>query len=228
MTGVTRLFGLEGARHAVGATVVIDTFRAFSTAAFLIDAGVTELLLADTLDEARLLAASRPGALLCGEDGGRRPPDFDLGNSPGEVVASGRLDGTTAILRTSGGTRCVRAAVTAGARPVFAASLVVSAATFRALSGHAAACVVAAGRAGIARVGEDDATADYLEALLTRGSSALPNVSQLRSGEPGTRLRTASWAHPDDLDLCLEVDRFDFAMRSDAIGAAVRLAPVPR
>ena len=39
-----------------GPTVVIDTFRAFSTAAYLVDSGVDHIVLAETLDEARTRA----------------------------------------------------------------------------------------------------------------------------------------------------------------------------
>ncbi|MCZ6462494.1 MAG: 2-phosphosulfolactate phosphatase, partial [Actinobacteria bacterium] len=58
MINISRRAGLEGAAEASGPTVVIDTFRAFSTTAYLLDAGVSRLVLTDGLDEARRIAAS--------------------------------------------------------------------------------------------------------------------------------------------------------------------------
>lgn len=217
MTRVTRLFSIEGAKRARGATVVVDTFRAFSTAAYLLDAGVATLLLADSVDEARTLAAAA-GGLLCGEEGGVRPAGFDLGNSPGEVLEHDGLRGATVVQRTSAGTRCVRAAIAAGAEPVYAASLVVAAATALRVAG-AELSIVTGGTGGpggsVVRADEDEATADYLESLLA-GRRDPPDLETIRDGEPGLRIRTGGWAHPNDLELALAVDRFSFAMRAEA------------
>lgn len=224
MTRVTRLFSIDGARRAEGPTVVVDTFRAFSTAAYLLDAGVATLLITDGVDEARMLA-EETGGLLCGEERGVRPPDFDLGNSPGEVVERGDLAGATVVQRTSAGTRCVRAAIAAGAEPVYAASLVVAAATARRVGGESLSIVTGGtgGPAGTVVVAdEDEVTADYLEALLG-GSTEPPDVARIRSGEPGHRIRTGGWAHADDLELALAVDRFPFAMRAVPTDARVAL-----
>ena len=112
--------GVAGAAEAGGPALVIDTFRAFSTAAYLFDAGVDRLILTDSLDEARHTAARFGQALLCGEDDGIRPDDFDLGNSPAEVLGREDLGGATIVMRTSAGTRSVIAADNAGAAPIFA------------------------------------------------------------------------------------------------------------
>ena len=120
--------GLDGAASAIGVAVVIDTFRAFTTAAFAQAQGVGGHYLASTVSQARMIAEQHRGALLCGEVDGIRPEGFDLGNSPAEVLAAD-LRGRTLVQRTSAGTRCVIAALGSEATDVYAASLVVATAT---------------------------------------------------------------------------------------------------
>ena len=75
---ITRRSLLAGTHGISGPAIVIDTFRAFTTAAFLLDRGVDRIVLAETLDEARERSISIANSILCGEEGGRRPDDFDL------------------------------------------------------------------------------------------------------------------------------------------------------
>jgi 2-phosphosulfolactate phosphatase len=214
MVQVVRRPLLEGARIAAGPTVVIDVFRAYSTAAYALAGGAARIVLAAELEEARSLAAAIPGAVLVGEEEGAKPEDFDLGNSPGEVMAAAAgLAGSTIVQRTSAGTRAARAALDGGAGPLYVASLVVAGATGRAVAGESQVTVVASGRYGIESAGEDEACADYLERLLTTGEpDAAVAVARARAGAGAQRLVASGWAHPDDLELCLAVDRFDFAM----------------
>jgi 2-phosphosulfolactate phosphatase len=217
--------GLDGASAAEGTAVVIDTLRAFSTAAYLLAAGAREVVVTATIDDALAVAATRPGVLLCGEDRGFRPAAFDLGNSPGEVVQRGGLDGASVVQRTSSGTRCVLAAITAGAAPVYAASLVVASATAAAVAAADAVTIVASGRGGKEVADEDEVTADYIESVLA-GAPVLPDLARIIEGEPGDRFRSAPWAHRDDLELCLAVDRFTFAMRAEQREGLVHLLAI--
>lgn len=207
--------GVAGAAEASGPALVIDTFRAFSTAAYLFDAGVDRLILTDGLDEARHTAAQFAQALLCGEDDGIRPDDFDLGNSPAEVLGRGDLGGATIVMRTSAGTRSVIAANNAGAAPIFATSLVVASATAHRLADRPQVTIVAAGLNGIEPADEDDATADLLEILLTGESpDVAAMVGALRVGSGARRLLGTPSIDNEDLELCLAVDAFDFAMEA--------------
>ena len=72
-----------------------------------------------------------PGALVMGEVHGRRPPGFDLSNSPVEV-ASTDVGGRVLVQRTSAGTQGVIAATAADR--LFAASLVCASATATAIN----------------------------------------------------------------------------------------------
>jgi 2-phosphosulfolactate phosphatase len=207
---IHRLHGLSGAEAAVGPTAVIDTFRAFTTAAFAHAAGVGTHILVATLDDARSLRETHPSALLCGEDRGVAPDDFDLGNSPAEVLEAD-LEGRTLIQRTSAGTRCVLAALRAAqVTIVHPTSLVIASATATALQSATEVSLVASGRFGIERATEDDLTADFISATL--GGKTRPGATgeAARESDSAARLANSGWAHPDDVELCCDVDRFDF------------------
>lgn len=205
---------LVGAAASTGATVIIDTFRAFSTAAELLARGVDRIVLTETLDEARATARNLPRSLLCGEVEGRRPDDFDLGNSPTEVRAFNDLAGRVAVMRTSGGTRAVATALRSGADPVFTASLMVAGATAEAVRSEPQVTIVTAGLGGTSIADEDEETAGLVSDRLLRRPDDGQRLDRLRAGKGAERLRTTPWIDPADLECCLEIDRHSFALRA--------------
>lgn len=222
MVDIRRGSGIACAATASGATVVVDTFRAFTTAAVLLASGVDTLYLVADVDAARDLAA-RVGGVLCGEDHGRRPPGFDLGNSPHEAATTPDLEGATVVLRSTAGTRSVVAALGAGADPVVAAGLVVATATADAVASAPEVTIVSSGLHGTGTAVEDDLTGDLIAAILTGGGDPAAVALAVRGTDRATELRTAPWAHPEDVDIATDVDRYGFAMRAtrDAGGRIV-------
>ncbi len=207
--GIRRLRLLEGAAAATGSAVIIDVFRAATTVASALAAGAERVILVATADDARELRASQlPQALLAGEVGGVAIEGFDLDNSPA-LMARAPLAGRSLILRTSSGTQGVLAARRADG--VFLAGFVNARATADALRKAArVASLVAMGEGATTPAEEDEACAAYIESLL-RGRALPPAalVADLRR-----RLRDE---HPaptwrEDVERCLAVDRFDFAM----------------
>lgn len=97
---------------ARGVCVVIDVLRATTTLTTLLEYGAAQVLVAPQASAARALKAADPAALLLGEIGGPRPPDFDHGNSPHEL-ARARVRGCRAICHTTNGTAAIRAAIAA-------------------------------------------------------------------------------------------------------------------
>mgnify|MGYP001820001530 CR=1 FL=1 len=193
---------------------MIDTFRAFSTAAYLVDRGVDHIVLTETLDEARARARSIPGSILCGEVEGRRPDDFDLGNSPAEVARFADLMDRTVVMRTSAGTRATVRALRSGADPVYAASLVVAGSTASAVRHSAQVTIVASGLEGASVADEDEETADLISDRILGIPDDSERLDRIRGGEGAERLRTTAWIDPEDLARCLEVDRFAFALHA--------------
>ena len=208
---IIRRHGLAGAAEATGVAIVIDTFRAFSTAAYAHANGVGTHILVSEVDEARALRSTYPDSLLCGEDFGTKPPDFELDNSPYEIMNTD-LAGRTLIQRTSAGTRCVMAALEAGASRVLPAGFATASATARAASEAAEVSIVASGRHGTDPAIEDDLTADYIEAALTGNTLDVDVAALARASESADRFRTRASAKPADVDLCCDVDRFDFCL----------------
>lgn len=201
--------GMEGARSATGVVVVIDVLRAFTTAAYALQAGLAEIELVSTVDEALSVAGFRMG-----EAGGRLIPGFDHNNSPSALIGR-RLQGR-GVLRTSSGTQCVVAA--AGANEVWLGSLVVAGATARALAGRDAITLVAS---GLPHEGEEDlACAEWIEALLQGAPCARDAViSTVRTCRAAARHRSGDPDFPaDDIECAAAIDTFDFAMRVERHG----------
>jgi 2-phosphosulfolactate phosphatase len=198
------LEGIDGARAASGVVVVIDVMRAFTTAACAFAAGIDEIELVGTVEQA--LAVS---GFKMGEVGGRLIPGFDHNNSPSQLVGR-RLSGR-AVMRTGAGTRCVVEAV--GASEVWIASLVVASATAAALADRPEVTFVAS---GCPDEGEEDiACAEFIASQLEGSACDRHGVVARVLGS-----RAAARHHPGDSDFppadlpCVTaIDAFDFAMK---------------
>src|SRR5262245_30283057 len=95
---------LTGAERATGSVVIIDVFRAFTTAAVVLARGAAKIVLASSVEEALALRSAGVGQLCMGEVRGRAPAGFDLGNSPFEA-SQAAVAGKAIIQRTSAGTQ---------------------------------------------------------------------------------------------------------------------------
>src|SRR5438034_6483710 len=103
---------LDGARSATGYVVIVDVFRAFTTAAFCIAAGAREIVLLADHEQALAMKHEDRSLFLTGEIGGRPIPGFDAGNSP-SVIETLDLTDRRVVQRTSSGTQGVVAATNA-------------------------------------------------------------------------------------------------------------------
>jgi 2-phosphosulfolactate phosphatase len=122
------------AEQVIGRSVaVFDVLRATTTITAALWAGVREIFVYRTLDEARAAAGQCDGPrLLCGEKNCLPPPGFDLGNSPAAFQAEIHR-GQTVYMATTNGTRALAAAREAAL--VLPAALVNAEATAAALAG---------------------------------------------------------------------------------------------
>ena len=205
-----KVVGIDGCAAIDGPAVVIDVLRAYTVAAWAFEVGATRIVLSNDIDEALRLKAEL-GAVAIND--GAPDGKFDLMNSPDEVAAAS-LAGREIVLRTAAGTA---GAVAARHAPLlFCTGLVSAKATARALLAIGVDDVTL-----VATGGDDDvACADYLTALFDDDDAdARPFVERASTSEIAEALRGyVRRGHPGvgarDVDLCLEVDRFDFAMRA--------------
>ena len=94
---------VRDAREAAGTVIVIDVFRAFTTAAIAFDNGAADITLVAEADDALALHRSGVGDVLMGEVDGKRPEGFDYGNSPFEISGVD-LTGKSLVQSTRAGT----------------------------------------------------------------------------------------------------------------------------
>ncbi|KKZ74677.1 2-phosphosulfolactate phosphatase [Streptomyces showdoensis] len=204
--------------------VVIDVMRAFTTAAWAFSRGAERIVLAPTEGEALALKERHPGWLAL-KDG---PPaaGFDAVNSPG-LLRSRDFTGRTLVQKTTAGT--VGALAVADAPLVLCASFVVAGPTASLLRSGAPGPVtfVVTGEGG--RADEDLACAEYI-GRRTAGDEveAAPYLHRARTSRAAAELAAGlrSGFHPDDVELCLEVDRFPFALLARREDSLTVLRPV--
>jgi 2-phosphosulfolactate phosphatase len=205
---------LEGAAGARGAVAVIDVFRAFTTAAVVLANGAARVIMVGSVDEALALRQRGIGQVCMGEVHGLKPAAFDFGNSPLEVSGVD-FTGRTIVQRTSAGTQGIVAAA-GHAERLYAASLVTARATARALSASARVSLVAMGEEGRERTDEDELCALHLRQLLL-GKPGAPQALRQVILAGGSVAQFDDPARPylpsGDLDIALDIDRYDFAVR---------------
>lgn len=205
---------IEGARQARGVAVIIDVFRAYSVECYGFAQGLRRIYPVGDMERAYQLKRQHPEFLLCGEREGRKQPGCDFGNSPLEITRHD-LTGRTLIHTTSAGTQGLENAT--GADRLLAASLVNAAATaeyLRQLNPERVS-LVCMGLACRRPTDEDTLCAQYIRALLL----GLPfdkaqAIETMRQGD-GQRFfipEDQQFAPREDFDLCVQFDRFPFAL----------------
>ncbi len=206
---------IETCSGAKDTVVAIDVLRAFSTNAYALGAGIDSIALVGTVEEALALKGRLPGILLMGEVDGLPIEGFDFGNSPTPFETTDFV-GRRMVQRTTAGTQGI--VRSRRATHLLAASFCCAEATVAYLRrlGPERVTFVPTGRGDNAGLGDEDvACADYLEALLQgERPDAEPYLRRVRESRHGRRFLDPG--EPDfserDLELCMQVDRFDFAM----------------
>lgn len=211
--------------------VVVDVMRAFTVAAWAFGQGAEKIVLAESLDEALALKASHPQWVALKD--GPQAPGFDLVNSPG-MLRSADLGGRTVVQKTTAGT--VGALAVKEASLVLCAGFVVAEATARLLRARRSDSVtfVVTGEDG--RADEDLACAQYIARRATgtgaapaAGTDAAPYLRRAAESRAAAELTQGvrQGVHPDDVALCVELDRFPFALVATLEDSLMVLRPRP-
>jgi len=223
---VVRIHGIN-ADSARGVVLVIDVLRAFTVSAYALAGGARELLLVRGVEEALTLRdEAHPDALLAGEVGERLIPGFDLNNSPARMQSADVRD-RLIIQRTGAGTQgavnarhasrlLVASLVNARATAAYAAQLAAEVGADQITLTPTAGPFEDGGRQTI----EDEACADYLEALLTgrddRDAVLAHTIERINAVEcSGIFFQGMEDFPAGDVTAALAANRFDFAMEGE-------------
>jgi len=227
---------LDGAKDARGLTVIIDVFRAFSTACYVYDLGAVKIIPIGEIDQAYRLKEKNSDFVLIGERNEQKPAGFDFGNSPSQLKAE-KITGKTIVHTTSSGTQGIANAKKAD--EIITGSFVNAAAIVKYIQQKQPKTVslVCMGYACEYPTDEDTlcaewikndlekespsfTTASFRRAKLTEGGgiknrSFAEMVEIIRTGS-GARFfdpEKQSWSPKADFDLCLDLNRFNFVLK---------------
>jgi len=206
---------LDGAKKAQGLTVIIDVFRAFSTACYAFGGGIKCIFPVGDLNVAYQMKQKNPDYILVGERNEQKPEGFDFGNSPSQLL-KGELAGKTMVHTTSSGTQGIANAT--NATEIITGSFVNAGAIINYIRKQkpAAVSLVCMGYSCQYPTDEDTLLAVYIKNEL----EGIPNdfkamVEKIRTGD-GARFfapEKQEWAPAEDFDLCLSLNRFNFVLK---------------
>lgn len=208
---------IEGAKNAKGLTVIIDVFRAFSTACYATGMGVKKIIPVGDMEKAYQLKKQYPGYILMGERNEQKPDGFDFGNSP-SLLSEELLAGKTVIHTTSSGTQGIASAD--GADEVITGSFVNAGAIIRYILKKQPETVslVCMGYACEYPTDEDTLCAMYIHNILKGLPVDFSSMKQVIRNGSGARFfdpSKQSWSPRADYDLCLDLNRFDFILKAE-------------
>ena len=207
---------VDGARKATGLAVIIDVFRAFSVACYVVDAGASRIIATSDVSEAFLLKKKYKNSVLVGERDEKKIEGFDFGNSPTEIIKAD-LSGKTIIHTTTAGTQGLINAINADI--ILTGSFVNADAIVnytKSVNPDIVSLVGMGYRATISAE-EDLLCAEMIEARLNNESSSFEGrIADLQntSGKRFFNPVNIEFSPPTDFFLCTMVSRFDFVLKA--------------
>jgi 2-phosphosulfolactate phosphatase len=207
---------IEGARQARGLAVVIDVFRAFSAACYVMSNHAERIIPVDDLKVAYELKEKNPAFVLMGERDNRKPQGFDYGNSPAEVKDL-NLMGKTIVHTTSAGTQGIYNAchadevITGSFVNIHAIIDFIKARKTNLLS------LVCMGYKAKYPTEEDTLCAEYIKNTLLGEPVDYNKMVDVMKNGPGKRFfdpANKDFSPPEDFNLCTRLGIFDFVLKA--------------
>ncbi len=220
---------IEGAKQARGLAVIIDVFRAFSTACYVVRNGAREIIPVGDVELAYELKDGSPDYVLMGERQGKILPGFDYGNSPTEILKVD-FSGKTVIQTTSAGTQGFANAT--GADELIYGSFVNAEANVAYIRKKSPEVVslVCMGTWAIRQADEDALCAEYISGRLQNKTFDKQDIrARLKESKPARIFfdPAKDWAPETDFDYCLDIGLCDFVLKAEPFGnGLVALKPV--
>ena len=208
---------IEGAKQAQGLAVIIDVFRAFSTACYVVRNGAAEIIPVGDVDLAYKLKEENPDYVLMGERQGKMLPGFDYGNSPTDIQHVD-FSGKTVIQTTSAGTQGFANAKDAD--ELITGSFVNAEAivTYIRKKSPAQVSLVCMGTWAVKPSDEDTLCAEYIADRLNHKKIDPQIIYSRLKGARTARIffdPQVSWAPETDFDLCLNIGLCDFVLKAE-------------
>lgn len=206
---------LDGAKDARGLTVIIDVFRAFSTACYAFGCGTSKIFPIGDIKLAYEIKGKNPDYMLIGERNEQKPEGFDFGNSPSHLLTA-NLAGKTIVHTTSSGTQGIANAQNAD--EIITGSFVNAGAIVKYIQKKMPETVslVCMGYACEYPTDEDTLCAQWIKnELENKPNNFNEMVEKIRQGsgarffDPGKQ----SWSPQADFDLCLNLNHFNFVLK---------------
>ncbi len=209
----------EGAERAEGIAVIIDVFRAFTTACYIMNQNAETILPVADVELAYELKNLNKGYILVGERNEVMLPGFDYGNSPANIEHID-FSGKTVVHTTSAGTQGIQRAMRA--KEVLTGSFVNAKAVADYIRGKKAEKVslVCMGKASLRPTEEDTFCAEYIKSLLEGGE--YPVEEKLKSlryleGKRFFNPENQRQCPQRDFYLSTQIGVFDFVLKAECI-----------
>lgn len=208
---------VEGAKQATGLTIIIDVFRAFSTACYIMNNGAEKIIPVSETLQAFQLKKKNSELILVGEEFEKEIPGFDFGNSPSQIL---NADFTNKIIvhRTSSGTLGIVSA--SSADELVTGSFVNARAIIKYIQKKKPEKVslVCMGYAALRPIEEDTFCAEYISESLNGRQADFQKMVKIIKDTSAQRFYNpvnADFSPPEDVDLCLDLNRFSFILKAE-------------
>ncbi len=208
---------ISGAKKAEGLTVIIDVFRAYTTAAYIFAAGAEEIYVVAEIEKAESLSRELNNPVLIGERKGIKIKGFDYNNSP-YFISQHDFSGNQVVLSTSAGTKGIINAEKAD--QILTGSFVNISATADYIreKNPDLVSLVAMGNNGVTKAEEDILYAEMLKNKL-KGLQILSekDIRDRLFNSAGQRFfeeSTQSQMPKEDFYYSLSIDKFDFVIKA--------------
>lgn len=213
---IIKILTRNEASEAKGLAVVIDVFRAFSTACYIYENGATDIIAVGDLEKAYELKKGHPEYLLIGERNGVIQPGFDFGNSPFYLQGMD-FKGKTIVFTTSAGTQGIVNAQSA--TEIITGSFVNVAAIVKYILqvNPSELSLICSGSKDLEMQNEDVVCAKYIQNILTNKPNDFNHlVEYLKNNFGRSFFNPEKTSHPEqDFNLCLNLDAFNFILKAE-------------
>ncbi len=215
----------DDTKNIKGFTVVVDVFRAFSTAYYISSNNPQKYFLTDSINYAQEFRSNNKKTLLIGERGGVKIEGFDYGNSPTEILKKD-FSSNIIVHTTTAGTKGVLAQP--HGNEVIVGSFVNTEAIVKYIEDKKMEFVniYCTAKPDSSYGIEDYYFAEYLKSRLLKTDKSFEEiVTQLRLSS-GQVFVNEIFAPYTDFLMCMDINRFDFILKRKIEGSCVELVRI--